>query len=136
MSNFNLALISILGWGIGSIFYKLANNSIHPVMVSIFVTALYVILDPLALVIFKVDYTVNTAGVIYSLLGGFTMCLGSLAFFYALQKGAAGEVTVLTSLYPALTLILSMLFMKEEMSWRKGIGIGFALISVFILSKK
>lgn len=136
MSNLQLVIISILSWGVGSLFYKVANDSIHPIMVSTIVTAMYVVLTPLSLVIFKVNYNINTTGVVYSLLGGFTMCLGSIAFFYALQKGAAGEVTVLTSLYPALTLILSIAFMKEELSFKKAVGVGLALLSVFILSKK
>lgn len=136
MTNLQLVLVSIIAWGVGSLFYKVANDNIHPIMVSTIVTAMYVVLTPLSLVVFKVNYNINTTGVIYSLLGGFTMCLGSIAFFYALQKGAAGEITALTSLYPALTLILSIAFLKEDLSFKKTIGIGLALLSVFILSKK
>lgn len=64
------------------------------------------------------------------------MCIGSLAYFYALKRGGAGEITTLTALYPALTLLLSVLFLREEINFRKIIGVLFALASVFILSKK
>lgn len=136
MSNQQLIVITILGWGIGSIFYKVANNNIHPVMVSTIVTGMFILLTPVSFKIFDVDCHINTTGVIFSLLGGFTMCVGTFAYFYALKNGGAGEVTTMVALYPALTLILSVLFMNEGMTLRKGIGVSLALLSVLLLSKK
>lgn len=136
MSNLQLIIISILGWGIGSVFYKVANDNLHPIMVSILVTGLYVILLPMSFAVTKVNTSVNVNGVTASLLGGLCMCIGSLAYFYALKRGGAGEITTLTALYPALTVALSVFFLKEEITFRKIIGVSLALISVFILSKK
>lgn len=136
MSNLQLIVVSILGWGIGSVFYKVANDNLHPIMVSILVTALYVVLLPMSFAVTKVDTNVNFSGALASLAGGLCMCVGSLAYFYALKRGGAGEVTTVTALYPALTLVLSIFFLKEEITFRKIVGVGLALISVFILSKK
>jgi bacterial/archaeal transporter family protein len=136
MTNVQLITITIIGWGIGSLCYKLANDNIHPVMVSTLVTALYLLLTPLSFVIFKPDLQLNIAGITFSLVGGLLMCIGSLAYFFALKRGGAGEITTVTALYPALTLVLSMIFLQEGMSIRKGIGVLLALLSVFILSQK
>jgi transporter family protein len=136
MSNAQLVAIAIIGWGVGSLFYKVANDNIHPIMVSTIVTAMFIVLTPLSFKLFNVDYHVNSTGVIFSLMGGFTMCVGSIAYFYALKNGGAGEVTTVTALYPALTLLLSFIFMGEGITIKKGIGIGLALLSVFLLSKK
>ncbi len=136
MSVMQLVLVSIIGWGIGSLFYKGANDNLHPIMVSSLVTLLYMVLLPLSLPFIKVDFSVNTKGILYSLAGGFCMCIGSLAYFYALKRGGAGEITTLTALYPALTLLLSVLFLREEINFRKIIGVALALVSVFILSSK
>lgn len=131
-----LVALAIIGWGVGSLFYKVANDAIHPVMVSTIVTAVYVVMTPLTFLVVKFDRTVNTTGVVFSLLGGVCMAVGSMGYFFALKKGGAGEITTVTALYPALTLMLSMFFLGEELTWRKGIGIGLALVSVLVLSLK
>ncbi len=136
MSNWQLICIAIFGWGVGSVFYKVANDNLHPIMVSCIVTLLYLVLLPLSFFFTKVNVHVNLNGLMSALVGGFCMCVGSLAYFYALKRGGAGEITTVTALYPALTLVLSFFFLREEITLRKAIGIGLALVSVFILTKK
>jgi transporter family protein len=131
-----LILLAIFGWGIGSLFYKVANDAMHPVMVSTVVTVVYIILTPITFMIVKFDKAINSTGVIFSVLGGICMAIGSMGYFFALKKGGAGEITTVTALYPAITLGLSMFFLGEELTWRKGIGIALALVSVFVLSFK
>lgn len=132
-----LVIISIIGWGIGSLFYKVANDNIHPLMVSTVVTLVYIVLTPLPFFFLKFNTSLNSTGVLFSIMGGLCMCIGSLGYFYALRGGShVGLVTVLTSLYPALTLILSCLFMKETLSFKQGIGIALAVVSFALLSLK
>lgn len=131
-----LVLLAIIGWGIGSLFYKVANDAMHPVMVSTIVTVVYIVLTPITFMVVKFDRAINSTGVIFSILGGVCMAVGSMGYFFALKKGGAGEITTVTALYPALTLLLSIFFMNEELTWRKGIGILLALVSVFVLSFK
>ena len=136
MSTPYLILFSIIGWGVGSLFYKIANDSMHPVMVSIIVTVFYMILTPIEYVIFKPSTNVTVASVSFALTGALLMGLGSLTYFFALQKGSAGSVTAMTAIYPALTVVLSCIFLKEEFSIKKLIGVLLAFASVYILSKK
>lgn len=136
MSPTYLIALAIIGWGVGSLFYKVANDAIHPLMVSTIVTMVYIILTPIAFLTNKFDKTLNTTGIVFSILGGLAMGLGSIGYSFALKRGGAGEITSVCALYPALTLTLSLLFLNEEMTWRKGIGIGLALISVIVLTSK
>lgn len=129
-------LLTILGWGIGSFFYKIANDNIHPMMVSSIVTGLFIVLTPLAYLFFRFDTKVNTVGVVTALIGGAFMCIGSMGYFFALKGGHAGVVTTLTALYPALTLTLSMIFLGEHLNYKQGIGIVLALVSFIFLSLK
>ncbi len=131
-----LIILTIVGWGVGSFFYKPANDQMHPFMVTTIATCMYVILTPLTFFFVKFDKTVTWPGVTYALLGAIMMGIGSLAYYFALKKGGVGEIAAITSLYPALTLALSMIFFHEELTWRKGIGIGLALISAVVLSWK
>ena len=136
MSTPYLIVITILGWGIGSLFYKVANDNIHPIMVSTVVTAVYLIITPMTYIFFKFPKDLNTPGISASVLAGLCMAGGSLAYFFALRRGSAGEVTTITALYPGLTLLLSMYFLKETINLKQGIGMAFALISFVLLGMK
>lgn len=130
-------IITILGWGIGSFLYKFANNLLAPIMISSIALCLYIILVPFLWLFVKFDHTINTMGVIYTVAGSLCMCCATLGFSYALKSGGdVGSTTILTALYPALTLILSMLFLGEQLTIKKGIGIALALVSFTLLSIK
>jgi len=136
MPTLYLIAISIIGWGVGAIFYKIANNTIHPIMVSSIVTATFVMLTPIAFLTMNVDKSITTIGVLATITGGILMGIGSIAYYFALGKGDAGVITTTTALYPVLTLIISCSFLGEEMTIRKGIGIALACVSFYFLSWK
>lgn len=136
MTNLHLICIVILGWGIGPLFYKIANDNLHPLVVSALVTTMFVLLIPPAMYVAKVDIAFNTVGVITALIGGFLMCIGSLAYFYALKGGDTGEVAAATSVSPAITLALAVIFLNEPLTFRKILGTTLALLGVLILSRK
>lgn len=126
---------SILGWGVGSFFYKFANNTLHPIMVSSLALCLYIVLMPILWVFIKFDHSITLGGVLYTLAGSMAMCIGTLGFSYALRSGGAvGQTTILCALYPALTLGLSMIFLGESLTIKKGIGVALALVSFILLS--
>lgn len=136
MSSTYLIVLSIIGWGVGSLLYKVANDNIHPLMVSIIVTSVFVVLDIITLAFIPFDRTLNSTGVTYSILGGLCMCAGSLGYFFALRGGNAGSTTVLTSLYPAITLILAAVFLKENITFKHGVGMVFAMAAIVLMSSK
>lgn len=136
MPTLYLIAISIIGWGVGSIFYKIANHSIHPIMVSAITTAVYLIITPIVFSLSNFDKTVTTSGVLAIVGGAILMGSGSLAYYFALGKGNAGEITTITALYPVLTLIISCAFLGEGITIRKAIGIFLACVSFYFLSWK
>jgi len=130
-------LASILGWGIGSFLMKYATGQLHPIVISAISLSLYMVLLPLLWAFMKFDHTINTTGIVYALLASLFMCIGSLGFSYALRSGGpVGQVTILSTLYPALTLLLSMIFLGETLSVKKGIGVVLAVISFIFLGLK
>jgi len=131
-------MASILGWGVGSFLYKGATNSgVHPIMVSSLALCLYIVLMPMIWIFVKFDHAVTLGGVLYTLAGSLFMCIGTLGFSYALRSGGAvGQTTILCALYPALTLVLSMIFLGESLTIKKGIGVLLALTSFVLLALK
>jgi transporter family protein len=72
----------------------------------------------------------------FALLSALFMSIGSITYYFALQKGGVAEITAATSVYPVLTLILAYIVLNEEMSLRKVLGCLLAVISVILLTKK
>jgi bacterial/archaeal transporter family protein len=138
MSSYQLLLVlSILGWGLSSLFYKISNNTMHPLMVTTVVTSFYVLVMPLAFVFLKFEHTITFSGTFFAILGAIGACVGSLCYFFAYRAGGgAGEVTALTAVYPAVTLALSCLFLGEPFTFKKGLGISIALLGSIILGWK
>ena len=65
---------------------------------------------------------------------GFFGAGGQLILFHALKEGPAYIVFPLISLYPVLTILLSLVFLKERASIRHWMGIVLALGAIFFLS--
>lgn len=136
-SQFWFILIAIVGWGIGSFLAKISNAEMQPLVVSAVSMVVYIIVLPIAIAAVKPDLTVTSLGVVVTIIGSLFMCVGSLGFAYALRSGgAAGQTTILTALYPALTLILSMVFMRETINLKQGVGVALALVSFYLLNLK
>jgi bacterial/archaeal transporter family protein len=129
-------VLAILGWGLGSFLQKFATDHMHPLMISATITVFCMVIMPLAFIFLKFDKSINAVGALTGLLAGACMCLGTLGYLYALRGNHAGITTVLTALYPAITLILSMIFLGEQLNIKQVVGLCLALASFVLLSLK
>jgi drug/metabolite transporter (DMT)-like permease len=71
------------------------------------------------------------------LLAGVAGCLditGSVLFIFANEHGRLDEAVVITSLYPAVTVLLARIFLKEHFSRWKFVGLLAALAAVPLIS--
>jgi drug/metabolite transporter (DMT)-like permease len=68
------------------------------------------------------------------LIAGFFDISGSALFIYASQHGRLDEAVVITSLYPAVTVLLARLVLKEHFSRWKFIGLLAALAAVPLIA--
>jgi drug/metabolite transporter (DMT)-like permease len=68
------------------------------------------------------------------MVAGFFDVTASALFIYANQHGRLDEAVVITSLYPAITVLLARVFLKEHFSRRKLIGLLAALAAVPLIS--
>ena len=74
-------------------------------------------------------------GLAAALAAGVSMAFGLLFFFKALGSGAAAVVVPLTGLYPVVTVVLSLILLREPINLRQVAGIGSALAAVWLLSE-
>jgi drug/metabolite transporter (DMT)-like permease len=72
----------------------------------------------------------NRPGIAFGAVAGFFDVTASALFIYANQHGRLDEAVVITSLYPAITVLLARLVLKEHFSRWKFVGLLAALAAV------
>ena len=73
---------------------------------------------------------ITPAGIRWAVVTGCVDSLGTILFVRASQSGRLDEAVVLSSLYPAVTVLLARLFLKEHFTRWKFVGLLAALASV------
>ncbi len=71
-----------------------------------------------------------------ALAGGFLDISANFAFLYASRTGLLMIVSVVTSLYPAPTVILARVFLKEKLPPRRMAGLALALAGIVLVGLK
>ena len=128
------SLATMVCWGAWGIFGKLASAQINSkLLVLVSISTSFLLLWILFLITgFEVEK--NARGIGYAFLAGVAGSIGSIFFYLALKEGKTSVVVPLTALYPLVTVALSVLFLKEEISGVKIVGIILALVASLLLS--
>ncbi len=129
------ALITTLFWGAWGALIELPEKAGFPATLGYVVWSLTMIpcaLIALSLINWKLDH--GWKAVFYGSLIGLTGAGGQLALFHALVCGPAYLVFPIISLAPVVTILFSVLFLKERTSVRHWIGIGLALTAILLMS--
>jgi bacterial/archaeal transporter family protein len=74
-------------------------------------------------------------GIFWAFLTGILGGVGNLAFFQALVKGGnASVVAPVTALFPMVTVLLALIFLKERLGPIQWIGLALAFVAIYLLS--
>lgn len=132
-----LAAATIVAWGTWGVFSKLAVERIEQ---QVLVWGSLIVVPAIILVYLAasgqlVPLNMHASGITFAALGGVGAALGTVCFYLLLARERASLTVPMTSLYPALTVLLSVLFLKEELNGLHVLGIVFALAAVALLSR-
>jgi len=128
------ALLAFVFWGLWALFPKITTRLIDPRSALFFqaVGAFSVALIVLATLDFRPHWEPRAVGL--ALLTGMLGMTGGIAYMYAIARGPAMLVSVLTALYPLLTVVLAWAFMGEQVGLRQWAGICLALLAMILLA--
>lgn len=129
------ALITTIFWGIWGAFIEIPEKAGFPATLGYAVWSLTMIpcgIFALQRIHWKLEY--DKRSVILGSAVGFLGAGGQLLLFQALRQGPAYIVFPIISLYPVLTIFLSIILLKERTDSRQWLGIILALIAMFLLS--
>jgi len=130
------AIMALGGWGLGSFIAKLATNRIGALSVAFDLVGYAIAAGVYSLFIFKPSsiFTTDKIGAMLAFVAGVVGSFGGIAFYYLMAKKDASVVVPLTSLYPALTVLLAVIFLRENLTLVKMIGMLFSLAAIVLLS--
>jgi drug/metabolite transporter (DMT)-like permease len=128
-------ILTTVTWGIWGALIELPEKAGFPSTLGYSIWALTMIpcaIFALRLNHFRLEH--DKKSLFYGLMIGFTGSGGTVLLFEVLKLGPAYIIFPIISLSPILTVILSIIFLKEKASKKSWIGIFLALIAVFLLS--
>jgi len=129
------AIITTVFWGIWGALIEVPEKAGFPATLGYIVWSLTMI--PCALVsLYLVKWKIETdkRSILLGSAVGLLGAGGQLLLFQALREGPAYIIFPFISLYPMLTVLLSVMLLKEKTSFLKWIGIGTAIVAIFFLS--
>ena len=122
-------------WGVWGALIEIPEKAGFPATLGYSVWAMTLI--PVTIIALKlIDWKLDRdrRSILLGMGAGLLGCGGQLILFECLRIGPAYIVFPIISLYPVVTIILSVLFLKERASRRAWIGIILALIAILMLS--
>ena len=134
------AVIAAVLYGAHQIFTRMAADHIGEGLGGfvVEVTAALSILSYLAFLWLanRWDQKSSLNGIVYSVLTGICVGAGTIAFFLLFQRGGPlSSVPAILAGGAAIMAVAGFLFFHEPPSWQRIVGIAFAVIGLFLLSK-
>lgn len=136
-----LIFLCIILWGISTFLNRLSVERISPILLQGIVGMAYMFFIPIALKLAGVTNPITYKWSYYSIALTVTatlLSIGANIILYMSLKGSSttGASTMLISLYPLVTLILSALFLNEQFTALKIAGVITMIIGAVLLSWK
>ncbi len=120
-------------WGLWALFPKVTTQHIDPRSALFFQAVGAFAATLLVLVSLNFRPILHVLAVPLASLTGALGILGGLAYLYAVSRGPVGLVSVVTALYPLLTVALAHWFLAEPVTLRQGVGIVLALLAIVLI---
>ena len=129
------AIVTTLFWGVWGAFIEIPEKSGFPATLGYVVWAITMIPCAIfALKVIKWKLDSDRRSILLGSAVGFLGAGGQLILFHALVKVPAYLVFPIISLYPVVTVVLSVLFLKETTTKKHWYGIIAALFAIVMLS--
>lgn len=127
--------VAVLLFGIGSLFGKVASNSDISSRVYFFEAMGTLTIFSIFFIIKRTEILKDFHFNLYGLLMGISWGFGTVMFIMALDKSKLSVLVPFTALYPAVTIILALVFLGERLDTREIIGILLATAAGLLLVK-
>lgn len=130
-------VVCVLAWGLWGFSSKLSNVHNGPVFVTLATNFLYAIFSlPLLWKLKQNPEPINWGfvAVFWIVLTAVLGVGAKLLFNSALAKAPASMVVASTAVYPLVTALLAVCFLRERIGLSQGVGMGFCVVGVYLVT--
>ncbi|MBC8034782.1 MAG: DMT family transporter, partial [Chitinophagaceae bacterium] len=128
------AIIAGLCWGLWGVLAKLIAEDVSPYLNHVLFSIGMLCTLPLVAGRCRVSQ-LNKRGSIWGIIAASFAIGGNLAIYYAFTSGGKASIVVpLTNLYPLVTILIAVLFLKERLNLFNVFGLLLALPAILLLS--
>lgn len=130
---FGLAVVAGVGFGCFLLFLNLATKSqvFWPLTISRATSVTFILLVCLAM---KRDWFPRPGTALPIVWAGVLDTGGTILFAYAAQMGRMDVAAVLAALYPAVTVVLARVLLKEYLTRVQSLGVVAALLAIILIA--
>ena len=121
-------------WGLYAFLPKLAADHIGPRSATIYLALGSLAVTVVILASLKFRPEVHPQAIVLTVIAGVLVNLGNLCFLIALSRGPASLVAAFTALYPALVIVLAVVFLGESISGRQALEAVLSLVAMFLIA--
>lgn len=130
------ALLSALFASLTAIFAKIGVTNVNSNLATA-IRTLIILVVAWGIVLFRGEYkTINSLtkhNLIFLIISGLATGLSWIFYFKALQLGKVSQVAPVDKLSVALTIVLSVIFLGEALSWKTAIGALLIIAGTLVL---
>ena len=129
------SFLSLIFYGLWAFFPKIATRSLEPKSILVYQTIGIFLVSLYFFKFYHGEISVDTKGIIFSVLTGASGVIGTFFFINALKVGKASVVITITALYPLFAILLVFFILKEIPTQRQILGMLFALVALYLFAK-
>lgn len=129
------AITTLILWGFWGVALKLASKKLDWRALYVFSNIAILVVILIFILTKSVSLPINRASLGLALAAGVCGTLGYITLILSMKAGGRASIVIpLTSLYPALTVILSKILLQESLNKYQVVGIILALVAIVLLS--
>ena len=128
-----MSLVALTSWVTSQFLRKRATEHVSLGSLIVFQTGTFMLFATAAVIIQGLQVTYEAAAL--ALAGGTFQFIGNLSSLHALSRGPASVVVPFTSMYPVVTLVLSLLVLGESISPSQLVGLVLSFGALYAFSR-
>ena len=132
---FVCSFLAVLLWGAWALCSKLGSNYLSASAMQFFFAVGAVPVAIALLIKRRGQMEKDSLGIFYGVANGLLSSVGNLALVAAYRSGGnTAVITTATSLYPMITVLLAITVLRERLTGKQILGLGFAVAAMVIFS--
>lgn len=128
------SLIALCLYGAWGYWGTRASTFINPLSITFYSSIGVLVSGVIALVLLDFKPDLSARGSVYGLLNGLASGIACIFFILALRNGPTMPVVLVTSMYPMITLMLCMIFLKQGLTLKQGLGMICAIVALILFA--